>query len=74
MKNDLHRGARTRLNRDLDLPGNAYGKFDSDLAWELNAGIPGPSWEEYRRRRRAEAPNLPEKTLRWEYWKKYRRK
>ena len=74
MKNDLHRGSRTRLNRDLELSGKAYGKFDSDLSWELNAGIPGPSWEEYRRKRRAEDPNIPEKTLRREYWKKYRMK
>lgn len=69
-----HRLARTRFKRDPELGSGAYKKLDSDISWELHAGTLGPTWKEYKAKRRKEDPIISEKALKREYYKRYRNK
>ncbi|GEM_PF-3847505 len=74
LKKDLHRISRTRLKRDFDLTDRTYGKYDSDLSWELNEGRRAPAYTDYVQKRRAHDPKISNKRLRKEYYKQYRMK
>lgn len=69
-----HRLARARFKRDPELPSHAFNKIESDINYELHAGYPGPTWEEFEEQEKEKDPTVSTKVLKRKYYRLYRNK